>query len=390
MLLGNYRINWIVVSHDPRHRSKTKNLPGRLFVGFSESTRIAETLIVATKAGPAIARDGVVRFVNLRRNPDEPIEAIGLVQGLLAMGRPSARAGSREIVLGAGVWGEVCFARQSDLDSEPWPHVALVQGWIVNFALLLRESGTFRVAGVSETIPIGLMREICDLGPYEMQIKNPKQGLFYIVETDDPTRLGHLALWHHKSSRIVSLATAPNARLRERDDRDSEKQADMLRLQGRLHVARELRHAPQRLAAVLTSKPSLGVRSWITLLPKRPAPGKEEALCLWMNSTPGLVLRIVHGNRPYLGRSVVHHKLLRTLPTLDVDALSEAQLAAASRLFDELKDREITGCAHIATDPVRRELDRRLFAEVLGLEIGSALDDLALALNNEPTLTVRH
>ena len=390
MLLRNYRIDWIVVSHDPRHRSKAKNLPGRLFVGFSESTRIAETLIVATKAGPSIPRDGLVCFVNLRRNPDEPIEAIGLVQALLAEGQPDAGAASHEIVLGAGIWGEVCFARQSDLNSESWPHVALIQGWIINFALALRDCGTFQIDGVSKAIPIGVLYDICDLGPYEMQIKNPKQGLFHIVETDDPTRQGHPALWHHKSSRIVSLATAPNARLREREDRDSLKQEAMLRLQGHLHVARELRHAPRRLGAVLTSKPSLGVRSWITLLPKRPAPGKEEALCLWMNSTPGLALRIVFGNRPYLGRSVVHHKLLRNLPTLDVDELSEAQLAAASQVFDELKHKELTGFAHIATDPVRRELDRRLFDEVLGLDVGTTLDDLALALNNEPTLIARH
>lgn len=89
MLLANYRIDWIVVSHDPRYRTKTKNLPGRRFVGFSESTRIAETLMVATKAKASADRDGIIRFVNLRRNPDEPIEAIGLVQALLSMGRPN-------------------------------------------------------------------------------------------------------------------------------------------------------------------------------------------------------------------------------------------------------------------------------------------------------------
>lgn len=390
MLLDNYRIDWVVVSHDSRNRTKTKNLPGRRFVGFSESTRIAETLIVATRIGPSTPRDGYVRFVNLRSNPDEPIEAMGLVQALLAMRPPSGRIASREIVVGSGVWGEVSFATQSGLDSKPWPHVSFVQGRLVDFALTLRNSGILRIGSVSKAIPIGTMRDLCDFGPYEMQIKNRKQGLFHIVETDDTTRLGHPALWHHKSSRIVSLSTPFNARLRERDDRDSDKQEAMLRLEGRLQVARELGHAPQRLAAVLTDKRCLGVRSWITLLPRKPAPGKEEALCLWLNSTPGLALRIVHGNRPYLGRSVVHHKLLRTLRTLDVNELSEEQLDAASRLFDDLKHEELTGFAHIATDPVRRELDHRLFAEVLGHDIPAALDDLASALNNEPTLTVRH
>lgn len=390
MLLEHYRIEWVVVSHDPRHRTKTKDLPGRRWVGFSESTRIAEALVVATKAGPSTPTAGIVRFANLRRNPDEPIEAIALLQALLAMLPPKGKNGSCEVSVGSGVWGEVCFARQSELTAEPWPHVSFVQGWVVNLALELSSSGILSLNGVAKEIPIGLMGDLCTLGPYEMQIKNPKQGLFHIVETHDPTRSGHPALWHHKSNRIVSLATPANARLRERDDRDSGKQNAMLRLRGRLQIARELGHAPQRLAAVLTTPRALGVRSWITLIPERPAPGKEEALCLWLNSTPGLILRIMHGNQPYLGRSVVHHKLLKTLPILDIDKLSDAQLSAARKLFEDLSSKELTGFAHVATDPVRRELDHRLFLEVLGHDIPTALDELASALNNEPTLTVRH
>ena len=49
-LLKDYDIDWVVVSHDPRTRTKSRNMPGRLFVAFSESTRIAETLIVCDKA----------------------------------------------------------------------------------------------------------------------------------------------------------------------------------------------------------------------------------------------------------------------------------------------------------------------------------------------------
>lgn len=141
---------------------------------------------------------------------------------------------------------------------------------------------------------------------------------------------------------------------------------------------------------MLTSEPALGVRSWITLTPKLPGRGKEEALCLWLNSAPGLMLRIVHANRPYLGRSAVPHELLRTLPVLNVEALSASQRDAAISLAADLRHLALQGFSELATDPVRRELDRRLFAEVLGRDMSSAIDELALALNNEPTLNVRH
>ena len=167
-------------------------------------------------------------------------------------------------------------------------------------------------------------------------------------------------------------------------------QSEMLARGGSLHIARELGHAPQRLAAVLTDEPMLGVRSWITLRPRKSGEGEEEALCLWLNSTPGLLLRILHANRPYLGRSALPHELARELPILDVSALTAVQKQAARDVFESLKHKRLEGFAQLATDPVRRELDHRLCRDVLGQDVPAAIDRLAQALNREPTLTVRH
>ena len=147
--------------------------------------------------------------------------------------------------------------------------------------------------------------------------------------------------------------------------------------------------APQRVAAVLTVTPMLGVRSWITVVPRDPAPGKEEALCLWLNSTPGVLLRIVHGNRPYLGRSALPHELARTLPVLDVDKLSSGQLAAAVAIYEDLKGKVLQGFSGSESDPVRRELNARLCRDVLGIE-PAAVEDLTRKLALEPTMHARH
>ena len=243
-----------------------------------------------------------------------------------------------------------------------------------------------------------------------MQIKNPKQGLFTITETSDPLQAGKPALWHHSSKREIRLEVAANARLERRADRDKGKQDAMLARKSRLHLARDLRFAPQRLAAVLTDKPMLGVRSWVTLALHHEAPGKEEALCLWLNSTPGLLLRILHGNRPYLGRSSVPHELIRTLPVLDVNLLSDEQLAAAVRIFEDLKHRTLQGFSQILDDPVRGELNTRLCEEVLAVatdsiealdnriqergvhpeNLGELVQELTQKLALEPTLHARH
>ena len=170
------------------------------------------------------------------------------------------------------------------------------------------------------------------------------------------------------------------------------KQDIMLQRQGTLHLAGELRHAPQRVAAACTTVPMLGVSSWITLLPNTRRDGFEQTLCLWFNSTLGMLLRLLHANRPYLGRSRLPHELARALPTLNVSDLTDRQLLSGNALFYDLAGRTFLGFSHIRSDPARIELNERFMREVLeGSDSDVArLGELTDALSEEPTLHVRH
>lgn len=389
-ILEDFELDWVVVSHDRRSRSKRQNLPGRRFVAFSESTRIAEVLIVATKkTSNRSTTRGVTHFVNLRENPDSPIDAIAISRALLSLSRRGSTSQEAELLIGGKAWGEVLFVNQTDLDERPWAHSAFMQGRVVRTALEISRKGKCNLGGTTVPIPTVPLSRVCTLGPYHMQVKNPKQGLFDATSTGDPTRAGHPALWRHSAQKVLTLEATANARLVERADSDQDAQSKMLSRAARLQLASELGHAPQRLAAVLTDEPMIGFSSWITLLPINPALGKEEALCLWLNSTLGLLLRIFHANRPYLGRSRLPHELARDLPVIDIDSLSNIQGRTAKRIFDGMKQSELRGFSELATDPVRRELDHRFLGEVLGLDANSAIDRLASFLNLEPTLTAR-
>lgn len=392
MLLEDFDIDWIVVSHDVRSRHARGGFPGRLFVAFSESTRMAEALIVATRKSPSlnVDRKRFVRFVNLRHNPDDAINAMEISKALLDMPLPTNSDKQIEIGAVGGSWGEVLIVEQASLGKRAWTESTFVQGRLSSIASSLIENGNWCMSLPDSGIPITTLSELCDLGPYHMQIKNSKQGLFTVESTTDQTRAGHPALWHHESRHITTLGVEANARLIERSERDPSAQSRMLARAGYLQLACELRHAPQRLAAVLTDEAMLGISSWITLRAKKPDRGKEEALCLWLNSSLGLLLRIVHANRPYLGRSRLPHSAARSLPVLDIDALSKAQLEAAHALFHEMKQKPLLGFAHVAMDPVRRELDQRLLEEVLGYSAKDEIDQLAKMLNREPTITARH
>ena len=386
LLLDKYDLEWVIASHDARSRAKKSHLPGRFWVSFSESTRIAEVLIVATKLQHGKTARGMTRFVNLRHNVDDPSAAIALTRSLLAA--KSAKSPT-EVVTGEKVWGEITPIRQSQIPPGPWIYTSFVQGRLIRASERLIRRGTVAFDGEGFSIPITPLEQIAELGPYHMQIKNPTQGLFDIVATDDPTRAGHPALWHHKSTKIVTLEVTANARLTERGGKDKSDQRAMLEEAGRLHLTAELRHAPQRLAAVITEEPMLGVRSWITVSVGHCRPGEEEALCLWFNSTVGVLLRIASANRPYLGRSATPHEGARKIPVLNVKELTSAQLRKARVVFRELKEKPLSGFAHLAEDSVRRDLDRRLAGDVLGAP-AKMFDRLARALNQEPTMTARH
>ena len=388
LLLEHFRIDWVVVSHDERHRAHRSTLPGRRWVSFSESTRIAEALVVGTRIADDESGDGWTRFVNLRRNPDQPTEALALVRALLAADDPKDPL-NVEIRIGDTAWGEIEFVRQASLTPVRWLHGTFVQGRLTGPTV--DYIGTRRIGepGVDSGVALRKLGEVCEFGPYEMQIKNPGQGLFEIVETDDSTRAGHPALWHHKAVDMGSLEQSANARLIPRRDRDSAAQKAMLGRAGRLHLARELGHAPQRLAAVVTEERMLGVRSWTTLLPKNPRPGVEEALCLWLNGTVGMLLRLAGANRPYLGRSALPTEVARQMLVLDVNSLTVDQLAIAQKIYRELRNVELDGFARIWDDPHRRRLDRELWEEILGMHIMAEVDQLAKALQLEPSMTAR-
>ena len=378
MLYEKYCIDWVIASHDYRTRRGRNGGLDRYLASFSESTNLAEVLIVATK-DPQKSMRNHIKFVNLTRNPEEPLQAIMLSRKLTAMVEDLVEFEARGIELDALSWGTMVSVPQRELNGEAWSYSSFARSELATTANSLATSNSREFDGVT-LISLG---EIAHLGPYHMQIKGKASGLFDIVETDDPMWPGEPALWHHSHQRETTMLVGLNARLERRAGANPASQERMLRRRGRLQLALEFRTTTQKVAAVLTEPSALGVRSWVTVVMQNPQPGKEETLCLWLNSTLGLLTRIVHGNRPYLGRSGLTHELAKTLPILNVDELTESQLDAARNIFEDLKMKGLQAAMNLAKDSVRQTIDARLAREVLGVE-PSNLEKVAEMLALEP------
>ncbi len=372
LLLDTFEIDWVVASHDPGVRRARKDLPGRTFTSFSESTNISEVLLVATKC-PYQSEDHVVRFVNLRCNPMQTVDALSLTRNLLSQTGPS----SQVVEIGKKVWGEIVCTKQASLSDGPWLQTAFIQSKLLDSAIQLIDYGNFG----DDHIPLKHLGDCWEFGPYHMQIKNPKYGLFDVTEGYDRLRAGPPALWHHNANEITTMLSSANAQLHPRADLVNQ-QTQMLKRAGKLQFACELRLNTQRLAAVVTDQEMLGVRSWFTLVAKDNRQGVEECMCLWLNSTPGLFLRIVQANRPYPGRTLITHTAAVDHLVLDTTAISTESLLKGKNAFDQIRKQTLRKVAEMDKDPVRQQIDEAI-CDLVGITDGSHFATIAQALVDE-------
>ena len=154
-----------------------------------------------------------------------------------------------------------------------------------------------------------------------------------------------------------------------------------------LHINRDFQFNANSIAAAFTQRSSLGGRAWPTL-----AAGsmqQEKALCVWLNSTLGMMSYWMESNRNQDGRGGITVAAIPDIPVLDVAKLRPAKLAAAVSIFDDLAGRAMLPANEAWRDTVRQELDRRLLREVLELDEKAAgqMEILRLQWCSEPTVT---
>ena len=219
----------------------------------------------------------------------------------------------------------------------------------------------------SRKIPVSKLSSDWQLGPYHMNIKG-KYGLFDCVNGYDPMRLGSPSLWHHNANNITRMATSANAQLIPRVGIESQRHEQMLERAAKLQLCCELRTNTQKLAAVVTNSEMIGVRSFITLKPISPNMelGSNEMLCLWLNSSPGFLLRYVHANRPYPRRSSLTHTSASSMPVLNVSELSKTQLKAGMQAYQHLKGKELMPIFKMDQCKTRLDIDDAV-CSILGL-----------------------
>ena len=345
-LAQRFHIDTIVSSHDPK----------RIF--FSENTSIGEALIVCRRwsgNGPKPP----TRVVNLARNPATPLEALDTAARIERVGETGSEVSYDFTVQ------QVDAER---IERGDWFAVNFLSPFLVEACRTLSEANP----GDVSTVPLS---QLADVGPAGQRIRDA------FTHSDMPTLSGRRALWYHKTGVTQSMAAQtdvyiePKASKRHLADSYWEQRSQML-------LPHRLRLNVARVAAVLLPERAVG-SIWTPCRPHDS--GIAKALCLYLNSTPGLLSLL--GERDNRVPSYPSFSLdtLRSLPVPNFAALGEPERELLTSRFDRLQNETLQPFPQIHNDPVRQQIDGAV-CQALGLD-AEWVATIRRELAREPSVT---
>ena len=348
---------------------------------FSADTHMGEVVIVATRLSEGESPSQTAHFVNLKERPDSVLDAQEVareIRSLIAgLTEPDTQA---TIVIGSEQVGSVSLEGIDPLSK--WSAVRIANDTMYRRVVRLTQ-GLIDLPYLASPmrIPITRLGRIGEIGPHSLRYREN-----FDLSQGCPPDAEFQFLWNRDAQSQFAMLLSPDrsGKLRE------SQRARAIRYwerAGNLHIGTDMRFNASPTSAAYTVKPSGGGRSWPSV--KMASRDFERATCAWFNSTLGLMCYWIDSNRTQDARAGSSVTAITQFATLDVGQLSDAQLAAAVAIFDDLCRERMLPANEAYRDPVRQEIDRRFLLDVLGLGEES-VEQFAILRNQwcaEPTVT---
>ena len=361
---------------------------------FSADTGIAETLIVCRKSSggdPNPENRGL--FVSLKRRPRDEMEATELARAISALAEdPAIRPlevgpfGGRALVVGEERLGEVIDAPLSE--DAPWSVAAAADLEVGQTAYQLAR-GRLWTSQMREqeaqTIPMSTVEQTGQVGINHSNIVGPGEQAAFELHRPATNASSYPMLWSHNAKRETHLVVSPDSYGRIKAGKE-DRAFDIWGTRSHAHHNADFRFNSQPLAMAFTEQRTIGGTAWKNV--RFAERTLEIAYTLWGNTTLGLLCYWWHSSRQQSGRGRMPISSIRTMPTLDVTALSPEQLAAAESIFEDMRTRHFLPANQAYEDPARKELDYRVLIEMLGMpeSVLAPLDLLRLKWCSEPSV----
>ena len=356
---------------------------------FSADTKMAEVMIIARRLGQGERPDHLAHFVNLHERPASKLAAQQTAKAIrLAVSDLKEVGEGSHLRIGDNEVGTIRLQRTGA--EEKWTTVRVANLNLIRTAENLSQGRLMLPQRTKPIeIPITRMGKIGRVGPVHRDIsggpKAPKRGPFF---KNDGANSGTEwpFLWNRDSSKQQSMEVMPDSHGSVKPDKENEAETLWCRASN-LHISNECRFNSNATCAVFSEQVSLGGRAWpnFQMLNK----DIEKATCAWLNGTLGLINFWINSNRSQSGRGGTTVRAIPAIPILDFSRLSEEQIQAGVRIYEDLAKTEMLPANEAYRDPIRKELDRRMIRQVLNLD-EKAVEQLAILRNQwcrEPTVT---
>ena len=339
---------------------------------WSADTNMAEVLIIANKiiTGKENKERTKTRgtFVSLYSRPKNSMEATETARSIRKAITTNLRAvgdgpyGGTPIKIGEELIGEAISAPLAD---PVWSAVGIRDLTLAQFATQLNRGNLWCPrTGENErwALPISMLKKFAKIGRADNNIANNKVAAFDKMSiTKNPT---YPMLWAINSDRQRRMVVEPDMEGQVRKGKEALAEK-IWENKSWVHLCRDLRFTSQSISAAWTEERTIGGAGWPNVQLK--CKEMEEAFMLWSNSSLGLIQYWYHASRQQVGRGRMPVKAIATLPYLDVSKLDEKNLETASSIFAEMKNETLMIICKADIDPARKELDRRILCDVLGL-----------------------
>lgn len=376
---------------------------------FSSDTGMSECLFVGAKRDEFSGSKRRGKFVTMDALPTETVAGAMLAdaihEAIEEKNVPALEAGpfgGRRIQIGDAVYGSVMDCPLPEDDSA-WAVAGIRDLSLAQCAYQL-ERGILWLPGMSEgfALPVARMGKVVQFGRYHLAIAGKTiskesglpQGPFEVQDGCSKAD-EYPSLWKHDASKERTLIVEPYQHLRvQKVPGKSERELaplieHVLERNSRVHYNFDFQFNSQSTIVVKTERPTIGGSAWPNILLEDE--GSECLFSLWCNSTLGLLSHWWMASKTQGGRGRVSHGTAGAIPTLDLTKSTKNQRLAAKKIFGQKSDIRFLPFNQMHEDQARKELDRTLLEEVLGLpatlcENGGPMQTLREKLASEPQI----
>ena len=343
---------------------------------FSADTDMGEVLLVARKRNQIGSPKGVC-FVNLRKRPASIAEAVEIARRI---NRCPVSGQVHALSTGGSDVGQMLRAPIHEGGC-----AGVVDAEVARTAMSLKK-GDLIMSRMASAVPVPMIAlgQLGSVGPLHRDITGihgfadsegaKPRGPFDLYDPDPAEQVSYPVLWGHDAKKERQFVLLPDKAARVRDGMQ-DKALKIWNQASHLHYPLEFSLSAQPFAAAWTENKTIGGRAWPNFVLNNSK--FDKTLLLWANTTLGILLFWWLGNRQHPGRAMITISTLPSLYVIDVTKLKADQFRKVDKIFDRFASINFLPANEAYRDQARKELDRAVLSELLGLP-NDVLENLSL------------